>query len=155
MSDFSLTRSLRIAASPEQIRPWIDDFHRWSDWSPWHGLDPNMTVTYNGPQSGEGAQQSWCGNKEAGEGSMRVLHSSEHRVDVELTFIKPFAATNHVRFDLVPIGADATEVRWTMTGQHTVLMRVFYTVFRMEKKLAADFDRGLAALKRSVETAAA
>lgn len=38
--DFRVERSIAIAASPEAIASHLDDFHRWTRWSPWEGLDP-------------------------------------------------------------------------------------------------------------------
>lgn len=147
-----MTRGTHIGAAPEQVRAWIQDFHRWEDWSPWHGLDPNMQITYSGPTSGVGAQQAWSGNKEAGAGSMEVTGSTPERVDVRLDFLKPIKATNHVHFDLTPSAAGGTDVLWTMTAKQSPIGRLFYRLFRVEKKLAADFDRGLASLKTHVET---
>lgn len=45
MSDFSLCRSIRIAAPPEAVHAELDDFRRWQGWSPWEQLDPEMEHT--------------------------------------------------------------------------------------------------------------
>jgi hypothetical protein len=74
-------------------------------------------------------------------------------VDVRLEFLKPFKATNFVHFDLTPSAA-GTDVLWTMTGKQNLLMKILYPLLRMEKKLGADFDRGLAGLKQNVESVA-
>jgi hypothetical protein len=153
MSDFSLSRGIHIDAAPEQVRTWIHDLHRWESWSPWHGVDPNMTITYTGADEGAGARQSWSGNRKAGEGAMEVTASTPERVDVRLEFLKPFKATNFVHFDLTP-ATGGTDVLWTMTGKQNLLMKILYPILRMEKKLGADFDRGLAGLKQNVESAA-
>lgn len=152
MSDFSLSRGIHIDAAPDHVRTWIHDLHRWESWSPWHGIDPNMTITYTGPDEGAGARQAWSGNREAGAGAMEVTASTPERVDVRLEFLKPFKATNYLRFDLTP-STGGTDVLWTMTGRQTLLMKIVYPILRMEKKLGADFDRGLSSLKRHAESA--
>jgi len=40
---FRVERSVVINASPEKIIPQITDFHKWTDWSPYEKLDPQMT----------------------------------------------------------------------------------------------------------------
>ena len=52
MPSFSQTRSIVVDADPSAIRPLIDDFHRWVEWSPWEGLDPELKRSYSGPDAG-------------------------------------------------------------------------------------------------------
>lgn len=146
MSEFSITRTVHIAASPQRVQSFVDDFRLWPQWSPWEDLDPAMQHTYSGAEQGTGARTAWTGNKQAGQGSMHITESVPGRVEIDLAFVKPFKATNHVRLDLVE-NAGGTDVSWTMTGQHTVFSRAFYKLFKMENKLAADFDKGLGKLK--------
>ena len=35
-------RSTVINASPEKILPHIADFHKWTGWTPYEKMDPNM-----------------------------------------------------------------------------------------------------------------
>lgn len=39
---FRVERTASIKAPLEKIFPLINDFHRWSDWSPWEKLDPAL-----------------------------------------------------------------------------------------------------------------
>ena len=54
-STFRVERSTTIDAPPEAVYPHLADFHRWTSWSPWEGLDPDMSRTYSGPDAGVGA----------------------------------------------------------------------------------------------------
>jgi carbon monoxide dehydrogenase subunit G len=149
MADFSLSRSTRIQAPPASIHPLIDDFHQWQRWSPWEGLDPDLHREYSGAPAGVGSIYHWSGNKKAGEGEMRMTESTTSRVAVDLEFLKPFKASNVTVFQLAPSG-DGTDVTWTMTGTRSAVMGLMGKLF-FDKAIAADFDKGLAGLKREAE----
>lgn len=151
MAGFSLSRSTRIQAEPSQVHALLDDFREWQKWSPWEGLDPDMSREYTGPDHGVGATYRWAGNKKAGEGEMRIAESTPTSVVVDLQFLKPFRATNLTTFALVPSDG-GTDVTWTMTGQRSAAMSVMGKVF-FDKAIARDFDKGLAALKQEAERA--
>ena len=93
---FTVERSATVLASPERIYPEIVDFHRWTAWSPWEDLDPDLHQTYSGSDSGTGAIYAWSGNRKAGEGRMEITEAvGASRIDIALDFLKPFKASNH------------------------------------------------------------
>ncbi len=52
---YEVVHQATIAAAPDSIFDQLEDFHRWTLWSPWEGIDPEMIRTYEGPDSGVGA----------------------------------------------------------------------------------------------------
>lgn len=68
---------------------------------------------------------------------------------VDLEFLKPFKASNDIRFDLTRTG-NATEVTWTMTGRRSAVMGPMGTVF-VDKAMGKDFEKGLAVLRPEAE----
>jgi hypothetical protein len=149
--EFALSRSTDIAASPADIFPRLNDFHRWEDWSPWAKLDPNMQVSYEGPSVGEGSVYKWSGASEVGEGKMTLLKSQPlELVRIQLDFLKPMEASNITEFSLAPVG-QGTRVTWTMTGKNDFIGKVFCLFMSMEKMVGPDFEKGLAQLKTTVE----
>lgn len=151
MTDFSLSRSTRVQADAATVHALVDDFREWQKWSPWEGLDPDLRRDYTGPDRGVGSTYYWSGNKKAGQGEMRIKESTPTSVVVDLVFLKPFKATNVTTFSLTPAG-DATDVTWTMTGTRSAVMSVMGKLF-FDKAIGGDFEKGLAALKRSAEQA--
>jgi hypothetical protein len=149
MSQFTLSRTVDVAAEPARVHAHLDDFRAWQTWSPWEGLDPELTRTYSGAEAGVGARYHWSGNSKAGEGTMEIVESAPSTVVVDLAFLKPFRARNESRFDLTPSG-EGTRVVWTMTGTRNPLMQVLGKLF-FDKKIAQDFEKGLADLKTVVE----
>ena len=151
MGDFEVTRSESIAAPPERLHGLIDDFHRWREWSPWEELDPNMKRDYSGAESGVGARYAWEGNRKAGKGNMEITDVQPQRVEMRLTFEKPWKATNQVVFDLTPKDGAGTDVTWRMSGTQKGLAALFGKVFPMDKMVGKDFEKGLARLKAKAE----
>ena len=148
---FTVERSATILASPERVYPDIVDFHRWTAWSPWEDLDPDLQQTFSGSESGTGAMYAWSGNRKAGEGRMEITEAVEGSlIDIALDFLKPFKASNTTTFSLAPDG-DATNVTWTMTGPMTFMTKVMGIFKTMDKMIGPDFEKGLASLKAVAE----
>ena len=148
---FRVQRSAAIKAPPEKIFPLLNDFQRWETWSPWEKKDPAMKRTFSVVTSGKGAEYSWEGNKEVGEGRMEIAESvSPSRVAIKLDFLKPFEAHNTVEFTLAPQG-DTTTVTWAMQGDTPYLAKIVHVFLDMDKLVGRDFDTGLANLKAAAE----
>lgn len=142
---FRITRARTIDAPAASIFALINDFRAWAKWSPWEKLDPAMARAFEGPTAGVGAVYRWAGKK-SGDGAMKILESAEpSRIEIELTFIKPIAATNKTVFTLEPDGA-GTKVTWTMSGHHDFMGKAFSVVMNMDKTVGGDFARGLDAM---------
>lgn len=149
--EFVLTRSTRVNAPAEQVFPLINDFHNWTQWSPWEKLDPNLKRAYSGEQMGLGARYSWTGNDEVGQGEMTITESvPPTKVVVDLRFIAPWEASNVTEFTLNPQGGE-TEVVWMMRGTSPFVMKMMSVVVDFDSMMGKDFEAGLAALKAAAE----
>ena len=60
---FRIERTILVDAPPEAAFARVNDFHRWTEWSPWEGIDPAMKRTYGGPPAGVGTTRSVCGEQ--------------------------------------------------------------------------------------------
>ncbi len=150
-NEFTVQRTVRIAAPPERIYPDIVDFHRWPGWSPWERMDPAMQKTYTGAASGRGAVYEWAGNSKVGQGRMEITDATgPTSVTVKLDFMKPFETHNTARFTLVPAG-ESTDVTWSMFGSSPLMIKLMSVFFNMDKLVGKDFERGLATLKTLAE----
>lgn len=153
-AEFRLSRSRALFAPPEVVHPYIDDFHRWPEWSPWEKLDPAMKREISGAPAGTGSVYYWLGNKKAGEGRMTITDSRPPQsVTIRLEFLKPWTATNITQFDLSPSGA-GTQVTWTMTGHNNFMVKAMGLFMDMEKMVGPDFEKGLANLDAATAGAA-
>ncbi len=153
-SEFRVARSRTIAAPLDVVYAWVNDFHTWTQWSPWERLDPDMRRELSGSPAGVGASYAWAGNRNVGEGRMTITDATPGRsVTIRLEFMKPFAATNTAHFEFVPSGSD-TVVTWAMTGTNGFLAKAMQLVMDMDTMIGGEFEKGLASLD-TVTTAAA
>ena len=140
-----------INAPPETIFPLINDFHRWSSWSPYENVDPAMKRTYSGAANGPGAVYEWEGNMQIGQGRMEITDTSQaSSVTIKLDFIKPLEGHDIARFTLVPEG-EATTVTWTMDGPSRYVGKLIGVFVNMDTMIGDQFDTGLANLKAIAE----
>jgi len=151
---FHLERSTVVAATPEVVFPFVNDFHQWGGWSPWDKMDPAMKRTYEGPSSGAGASYSWVGNRKVGEGRMTIAQSlPPAKVAIDIEFLKPMATRNAITFTAVP-AEGGTRVTWAMDGNNNFIAKAMHLVMDMDKMVGPDFERGLASLKGLAEAKA-
>ena len=153
-SDFRVTRSAAMAAPPEQVFPQVNELRNWEAWNPWGKMDPNCTMTYEGPPAGVGASYSWAGNNKVGQGRNTITESKPNQlVRFQLEFEKPMKATNTAEFTFQPEG-DQTIVTWTMSGKNNFVGKAFGLIVDCDKMIGSQFENGLAQMKSLVETAA-
>ncbi|MDB4974187.1 MAG: hypothetical protein JWN48_2528 [Myxococcaceae bacterium] len=154
-ASFRIERSVIIAAKPSAVFPYLNDFHRWAEWSPYTKLDPNMKTTYTGPASGVGSVYEWSGNNKAGAGKMTVRDSQpDRRLALDLEFSRPMPATNTAEFTLEPV-AEGVRVTWAMNGSNNFVGKAFSLLVDVDKMVGKAFEEGLTTLKGLVEASPA
>ena len=147
---FRLARSTVINAPAEKIFPLVNDFRRWTAWSPWEKLDAELKRDYGGAENGKGATYGWQGKK-AGSGRMEIIESAPHsRILIKLDFLKPFEAHNTAEFTFTP-ERDGTRVDWAMYGPNIFMAKIMSTFVSMDRLVGKDFEKGLARLKAVAE----
>lgn len=150
-SEFRVTRSATIAAPAAAIFPEINDFHRWTAWSPWEKLDPAMKRTFDGAATGVGAGYAWEGNSDVGSGRMTVTESRPAElIKIRLEFFQPMPGVCPTEFTFRSEGG-ATTVTWTMSGTNNYLSKIVCLFMNMDQMIGGDFEKGLAELKRIAE----
>ncbi len=148
---YKVSRAILVDAPASDVYARIVDLHRWREWSPWEGLDPDLQRDYSGAEQGVGARYAWSGNKKAGKGSMEIVAADEpSAVDVAVAFEKPFKSSSTSSFRLEPEGS-GTRVTWTMIGTHSLFSRIAGPLGIFDKMIGKDFEKGLADLKAAAE----
>lgn len=149
--EFRVQRSASIQAPAEKIFPYLNDFHRSVDWSPYEKMDPDMKRVYSGAPLGKGAIYEWDGDSNAGAGRLEIVDAAPpSKVTYTLDFVRPFEARNIVEFTLDDKGG-ATDVTWAMHGPMPYISKVMCLFFDMDKMVGGDFEKGLANLKALTE----
>lgn len=154
-SQFTVTRSATIPASPEVVSAQVNDFHKWQEWSPWAKMDPACKFAFSGPESGVGAGFSWDGNNDVGAGTMKITESKPGElVKMDLDFTKPMEGHNLTVFTFKPNGS-GTDVTWTMSGENGFMGKLFGLFVDCDKMVGDQFVKGLENLKGVVTKAPA
>lgn len=144
---FRVERSAAINAPASRIFSQVNNLHGWDAWSPWAKIDPDAKVTFEGPLSGIGAKMSWDGNRDVGQGSMKITESKPaSRIVLQLDFIRPMEGTNTVEFTFKPEG-NHTLVSWSMSGKSNFIGKAVGLIFNCQKMIGEQYEKGLANLK--------
>ncbi|HVG61484.1 MAG TPA: SRPBCC family protein [Hyalangium sp.] len=147
-------RSATIQAPADIVFAKVNDFHKWSEWSPWEKLDPNMKRTFTGANAGLDAMYEWTGNDEVGKGRMTIQESKPNElVRIRLEFFEPWPQTSTTLFTFAPAG-EGTTVTWKMEGKHNFVSKAMCLVMDMDKLIGKDFEAGLASMKNAAEAEA-
>ena len=151
----AVKRAIRVDAEPVRIFDLINDFHKWSSWSPYEKIDPTMTRKLSGAASGRGAVYEWAGKGKAGAGRMEIVDTTPPtKIKIKLDFIKPFEGHNTAEFTLnrsSDAKDAATEVVWSMYGPSPYIAKLMGLFLNMDKMIGKDFEVGLANLKALAE----
>lgn len=153
---FKTERSVVIQAPRHLIFTQIADYRNWPKWSPWYDLDTNCRYDYFGTQGQADAGYRWQGNDKAGQGEMLTIEIAEDmRLVSRIHFVKPFESVAHATFSLDSAADGATKVTWGFANDIPFLMRPMMLFMNMEKMIGADYEKGLARLKKVCEAAPA
>ena len=150
-SHFRVERSVTLAAVPAEVFPHVNSLKKTHVWSPWTKLDPAAKYSFEGPESGVGAINTWAGNNQVGEGRQTIIESRPNElVRIKLDFLKPFESTSTAEFILRPEN-NKTVVTWALFGESNFISKAFCLFMNQDKMLGEPFERGLADLKAIVE----
>ncbi|MBS0376292.1 MAG: SRPBCC family protein [Proteobacteria bacterium] len=131
------------------VFPYLNSLRKSNEWSPWNDYDPNVKISYAGPDEGVGAKMSWAGNSKVGTGSQEITGSIANRkVSSALEFGGGGLAKAAITLTTREHG---TEVVWSLDidlGNNPIGRYVGLT---LDKAVGADYERGLAKLKALVE----
>ncbi|MFD0988174.1 SRPBCC family protein [Methyloligella solikamskensis] len=148
---FRYERSTVIAAEPEAIFPYLNDFKLGQKWSPFEDLDPDMERDISEQTSGEGATYVWNGDSNVGEGKLAIVDSvPNERVTLDLDFVRPMAGHSTVDYILQPADG-GTKMTWAMYGPQPYLAKLMSVFIDCEKMVTENFEQGFVNLKREVE----
>lgn len=146
-------RTVSIAAPPGTIFPWLNSLKRAGEWSPWMDRDPDMKVTYEGPEEGVGAKMAWTSDKKdvgMGRQEITVCRPNEH-VASALDFGP--RGTAKAWFDLVSDG-EGTKLTWALDADMGMSPIGRYMGLMMDRMVGKDYEKGLSRIKALAEGSA-
>lgn len=150
---YSVERAAEIRAPASVVIGYLAKARAWEAWSAWHRIDPNMKLSYEGPESGPGSAYLWDGNAEVGKGRLTITSVTDRVVETRLEFISPFEGVARQTFTLDPT-PEGTRVTWRMEGEHNFIGKAFSLVMSADSMIGSQFDKSLAALAEVAEAEA-
>ena len=141
--------SIEIDAQPATVFALINDFRRFTLWSPWAETDPNARFLYSGANRGENAIVTWDGTI-IGSGSQMITESRPFEyVGMIMNPDEPGEARSW--FTLTP-GVGTTLVTWGFEADYGMNIVGRYFASMLGSVVASDYDDGLQALKELAES---
>ena len=150
--EFTVARSIVIAAPAERVHRFVDDLSTWPRWSPFDTEDPNIVWDDSPQLAGVGARRAWK-SKKMGDGSQSITASDPKTgVSMKLAMTGGCMEPFDIRFDYAP-EAGGTRVTWTDSGRLPAAPHWRWMgKLMIEPMCGKAFEKGLAALKKVVET---
>lgn len=145
-------RSIIARASPAAVYEVVSDLRRFNEWSPWFDLDPQAVYTYSGPERGVGAKLAWTSEQRSvGSGSQEIIAAVPDRsVTMRLDFGSEGRAT--ARLEITPVDG-GSRVTWGFDTDFAGSYLCRYFGLLLDRLVGADYEDGLARLKRLLEAA--
>jgi hypothetical protein len=148
-SHVTVARSVVINAPESVIFPYLNNLHQFDKWSPWSARDPQLAVSYGGPETGQGARVTWTSKKPSiGTGSMEISETQPNRrIDLAVNF-NGLEGTS--AYDIVPSGS-GSKVIWTFGYESGTSPLKRWTALMLDGFVGAEYRAGLDRLKEKVE----
>lgn len=144
--EYEVSRTIEINAPAAKVFEIVNDFHHQEEWSPWEKMDPAMTKSFEGPESGVGAVYKWSGNDSVGTGSMEILESTPNSyILCDLSFSAPWESSSTIEWNFTEENG-VTRAEWINTGSMPGFM-FWMGDEDMEEMMGPTFEQGLGDLK--------
>ncbi len=145
----TVSRSVVINAPESAIYPYLNTMKNFSDWSPWRIRDPNLQMTFSGPEQGKGAHVDWVsGVKSIGTGSMEIVEGDPNRnIDLTVNF-NGLEGTS--AYTIVPAGS-GSKMTWSFSYDTGSSPLKRWRGVMIDNLVGPEYIAGLEKLKASIE----
>lgn len=148
---YDVQRSRVIAASSDQVWPYVSNWEKINTWSPWVRMDSTIKLTYEGDQGSVGSKYSWD-SKKMGSGEQTITALDPNKtMEAELK-IRMFGESTSKTFISLQDTAGGTKVTWGMNGNNTFMGRVFGVLMNADKMIGESYEKGLNSLDSLIAT---
>jgi hypothetical protein len=145
----TVARSVVTNAPESAVFPYLANLHHFHDWSPWATRDPQLQLTYSGPESGKGARVDWVSQvRSIGTGSMEITNADPNKtIELAVNFNGVEGTSN---FDISPSGS-GSKVTWSFgydSGSSPVKR---WKALALDGFVGAEYRAGLDKLKAKMD----
>ena len=151
-NDYSIKRQITIHQPDSVVYEYVRFLKNHKQFNAWFLKDPHMKETSTNTDGQPGYILSYEGNKDLGSGRQEIKGLEKNKkVDIELTFLKPFKSVSNTPFDLEKIGESQTKITWTMEGHMHYPLNFALLFLNMDDFLGKDVQKSLETLKSILE----
>jgi len=148
--DHYVKREIIINAPVQKVFDYVKMLKNQDSFNKHAMAGPEREKTFKGTDGTVGYIYYWKGNKSAGEGEKEIKNIIEgKKVETEIRFIKPMAATAQIIMETEALSGNQTRVTWSNAG--TLKYPVNIMIPMMERMLPKEMDSSLATLKDILE----
>jgi effector-binding domain-containing protein len=146
-------RSVVINAPAAVIYQELIKLENFNKYSVWAQQDSAATYTLSGTDGTVGAVSSWSGHPEiSGDGKIEITALEENKsVTHQLHFTRPKEGNASSVFSLMENNG-LTTVTWNFALATPRPWNIFNLFYSMDKEMGKDFEYGLSALKKAIES---
>lgn len=149
--DTHVQREVIIQKPLPEVFDYLRMLKNQDNYGKWNLADPNMKKSYSGVDGQVGFVYAWE-SEEMGTGEQEITHIEEgKRIESELRFLKPFKMINKCSFETESMGENQTRVIWSFRSHARYPLNIMNVIFDAEKMIGADYEEGLANLKKELE----
>lgn len=143
-------RDVTIDALPDAVFVHVSSLQAFTEWSPWSDRDPEMQITFTGPETGVGNSMEWVSDHpQVGSGRQEIVELADGElVRTQLNF--DGMGTSEAWWRLTPEG-NGTRVTWGLNADMGGSPVGRWMGLFMDGWVGGDYDAGLARLKEIVE----
>jgi len=148
--DHYVKREITINAPRQKVFDYIKLLENQDRFNKHAMVGPDRERQYKGTDGTVGFIYAWKGNKKAGEGEKEIINIVEgKKVESEIRFVKPMAATSRIIMETESLSDNQTRVSWSNAGRLNYPVNIMIPM--MEKMLPKDMDISLQTLKSILE----
>jgi uncharacterized protein YndB with AHSA1/START domain len=145
----TVARSVVTNAPESSVFPYLTNLHHFKEWSPWAARDPQLQLTYSGPDSGKGARVDWVSQvRSIGTGSMEITNADPNKtIELAVNFNGLDGTSG---FDIVPSGS-GSKVTWTFGYDSGSSPLKRWKALALDGFVGAEYRAGLDKLKARMD----
>lgn len=148
-NDYKVTHTVTINKPQKEVYDYVRMQKNNEKWSTFFEGDPNIKLTYEGTDGTVGAQQSWNGNDDVGEGSQTITKLDGERIDILLHFVRPFEGDNKAASIIKAVDANSCTHTEEFNGSESYPKNLMNIPMKMMLKNA--FEKNGEKLKKALE----
>jgi hypothetical protein len=152
LKNIQIVKTVTIKGSKQEVFDMVKYLNNFPKWSPFLAEDPGQQYEVRGTDGSVGAQYHWVGNQGKDVGYQEIIKIDEQnaiwmRCDIQ----KPFVAKPSFDYYFTETG-NGIEVKQDFKLQSGIVDAFFMWLFGAEREMEKTNEKGLALLKKAVES---